>query len=115
MAVAIVEWFKQESMYGLSAETKKVVVVGEVKGFATSLVFKVRVFGTRPMWPIFYLLIGTFTRPGYHRNEVTQDDAHSTAFNACAKLVRVPKIASAFLWLSDKFCCLSGLPFSIHL
>ena len=36
---------------------KKVVVVEEVKGFATSLSLKVRIFGTRPIWPIFYLLI----------------------------------------------------------
>ena len=27
---------------------------------------------------------------------MTQDDAHCTALNACAKLVRVPKMASAF-------------------
>ena len=32
---------------------KKVVVVEEVKGFATSLSLKVRIFGTRPVWPIF--------------------------------------------------------------
>ena len=32
-------------------------VVEEVKGFATSLSLKVRIFGTRPVWPIFYLLI----------------------------------------------------------
>ena len=76
---------------------KKVVVVEEVKGFAISLSLKVRIFGTWPMRPIFYLLIDTFTRPGYQRNEVTQDDAHCTALNACAKLVRVPKMASAFL------------------
>ena len=73
------------------------VVVEKVKGFATSLVLKVRVFGPRPIWPIFYLLIGAFTRPGYQRNEVTQDDAYCTALNACAKLVRVSKMASAFL------------------
>ena len=30
MAIAVVEWFKQESMYGLSARTKKIGCCGEV-------------------------------------------------------------------------------------
>ena len=57
MAVAVVEKLNKSQCMDCPPRQKKVVVVEEVKGFATSLSLKVRIFGTRPVWPIFYLLI----------------------------------------------------------
>ena len=71
MAVAVVERFKQELMYGLSAGTKKCGRCGEVAVSGGSTVF---IFSTYASCGIFFLWITVDTNANLLRGKIFSKD-----------------------------------------